>query len=66
MKHFLGINVRPPAIEQSFEAAKRKLQLPIDIVMKNVPLIEFSLLAEDIQLKHKKHNKILILTYENF
>ena len=43
MKNFLDIDETSPALEQSFKAAfKLMSELPTDIKMKNVPLIELS------------------------
>ena len=52
MKHFLGVDKRPPALEQSFKLpTKLTRELPIDTEMETVPLIELSSLAEDIYVK---------------
>ena len=44
MKHFLGIDETPPALERSFKAAT-KLR---DIEMENIPLMGLLSLAEDV------------------
>ena len=52
MKNFLGIIETPPALERSFKVAtKLRRELPTDIEMESIPLMELSSLAEDIHVK---------------
>ena len=62
MKKFLGVDKTPPALERSFKAAtKLKSELPTDIEMESIPLMELSSLAEDIHVKTRElsHNTYL-------
>ena len=52
MKSVLNLNETPSALERSFKAAtKLKRELPTDIEMESIPLMEFSSLVEDIHIK---------------
>ena len=52
MKSVLNLNETPSALERSFKAAtKLKRELPTDIEMERIPLMEFSSLVEDIHIK---------------
>ena len=52
MKSVLNLNETPSALERSFKAAtKLKRELPTDIEMESIPLMEFSSLVEDIRIK---------------
>ena len=52
MKNFLGIDETPPALEKSFKAVtKLRRELPTDIEMESIPLMELSSLAENIHVK---------------
>ena len=52
MKSVLNLNETPTALERSFKAAtKLKRELPTDIEMESIPLMEFSSLVEDIHIK---------------
>ena len=52
MKSVLNLNETPSALERSFKAAtKLKRELPTDIEMESLPLMEFSSLVEDIHIK---------------
>ena len=52
MKSVLNLNETPSALERSFKAAtKLKRELPTDIEMESIPLMEFSSLVEDILIK---------------
>ena len=58
MKNFLGIVETPAALERSFKAAaKRRGELPADIEMESIPLMELSSLAEDNQAKTREASK---------
>ena len=52
MKSVLNLNETPSALERPFKAAtKLKRELPTDIEMESIPLMEFSSLVEDIHIK---------------
>ena len=52
MKNFLGIVETPAALERSFKVTtKLRCELPTDIEMVSMPLMELSSLAEDIHVK---------------
>ena len=52
MKSFLGLDETPPALGRSFKAAtKLRRELPTDIEMESIPLMELPSLAEDIHVK---------------
>ena len=52
MKTFLNIDKTPPALERSFKAAtKLRCELPTDIKMESILLMELPSLAEDIHDK---------------
>ena len=52
MKSVLNLNETPSALERSFKAAtKLKRELPTDIEMESIPLMELSSLVEDIHIK---------------
>ena len=52
MKSVLNLNETPSALERSYKAAtKLKRELPTDIEMESIPLMEFSSLVEDIHIK---------------
>ena len=52
MKSVLNLNETPFALERSFKAAtKLKRELPTDIEMESIPLMELSSLVEDIHIK---------------
>ena len=55
MKNFLDIVETPPALERSFKAAtKLRRELPTDIEMESIPLMELSSSAEDIYVKTRQ------------
>ena len=52
MKSVLNLNETPSALERSLKAAtKLKRELPTDIEMESIPLMELSSLIEDIHIK---------------
>ena len=52
MKHVLGLDETPPALERSFKAATTlKRELPTAIEMESIPSGELSSLVEDIYVK---------------
>ena len=54
IKIFLNLDEKPSIKERSFKAAtKLKRELPTDIEMESVPLMELSSLAEDINIIQK-------------
>ena len=67
MKSVLNLDETPSALYISFKAAtKVSRELPTNIEMESIPLMELSSLVEDIMLKHEKHRKIPTMTLENF
>ena len=68
IKSVLSLHETPSALERPFKAAtKLRCELPTDIEMESVPLMELSSLVEDIYyIRHEKHRKIMTLTCENF
>ena len=68
MKSVLSLDETPSARGRTFKAAtKLRCELPTDIEMESVPLMELSSLVEDIyDIRHEKHRKIMTLTCENF
>ena len=68
IKSVLSLHETPSALEKPFKAAtKLRCELPTDIEMESVPLMELSSLVEDIyDIRHEKHRKIMTLTCENF
>ena len=52
MKSVLSLDKTPPALERSFKVAtKLNPELPTDLEMESIPLMELSSLAEDIDVK---------------
>ena len=55
MKSVLSLDKTPPALERSFKVAtKLNRELPTDLEMESVPLMELSSLAEDIDVKTRE------------
>ena len=55
MKRFLGIDETPPVSERSFKAAtKLKCELPVDIKMEDMQLMELSYFAKEIHVKTRE------------
>ena len=51
MKHFLGVDKTPPALERSFKTAtKHKGELPTSLEMESIPPEELSSLAQEIHV----------------
>ena len=52
MKSFLDIDETPPSLEKSFKAAtKLRYELPTNIEMESIPIMELSNLSEDVHAK---------------
>ena len=52
MKRFLDIDETQPVLERSFKVAtKHKRELPIDIEMEDIQLMELSYFAKEIHVK---------------
>ena len=67
MKHFLGIDRKPPSLERSIKAAgKLKSDLPTDLQMESIPLEELSSLVEDIHVKMRKASQNTDLDMHDF
>ena len=67
MKNFLGMVETPPALERSFKAAtKLKCELPTDIEMEIIPLMELPTLAEDIHVKTREASQNTDLDMQEF
>ena len=55
MKSVLTLDETPSAMERSFKAAtKLRRELPMDIEMESIPLMELSFLVEDIHVKTRE------------
>ena len=55
MKSVLSLNETPSALERSFKAAtKLNRELPTDLEMESILLMELSSLAEDIHVKTRE------------
>ena len=55
MKNFLDIDETPPSLEKSFKAAtKLRYELPTNIEMESIPIMELSNLSEDIHAKTRE------------
>ena len=55
MKNFIAIDETPLALERSFKAVtKLSRELPTDIEMESIPLMELLFLAEDIHVKTRE------------
>ena len=55
MKSVLTLDEIPSALERSFKAAtKLRRELPMDIEMESIPLMELSSLVEDIHVKTRE------------
>ena len=67
MKSVLGLDETPPALERFFEAAtKLKRELPTDIEMESIPLIELLFLAEKIHVKTREASQNTDLDIREF
>ena len=52
---FLDIDETPPSLEKSFKAAtKLRYELPANIEMESIPIMELSNLSEDIHAKTRE------------
>ena len=55
MKRFLDIDETQPVLERSFKVAtKHKRELPIDIEMEDIQLMELSYFAKEIHVKTRE------------
>ena len=55
MKNVLGVGKTPPSLERSLKAAtKLSRELPTDLEMESIPLMELSPLVEDIHVKTRE------------
>ena len=67
MKHFLGVDKTPPALERSFKAVKKlKGELPTDIEMESTPPEELSSMAEEIHVKTREASQNTDLDMREF
>ena len=67
MKHFLGVDKTPPALERSFKAAKKlKGELPTDIEIESTPPEELSSMAEEIHVKTREASQNTDLDMREF
>ena len=67
MKNFRGIDETPLALESSFKVAtKLRRELPTDIEMESIPLMELSSLAEDIHVKTREASQNTDLDMREF
>ena len=67
MKSVLGLDETPSALERSFKAAtKLKRELPTDIEMESIPLIELLFLAEKIHVKTREASQNTDLDMREF
>ena len=67
MKSVLSLDQTPSALERSFKAAtKRRHELPTDIEMESIPLMELSSLVEDIHVKTQEASQNTDLDMREF
>ena len=67
MKSVLSLDETPSALERSFKATTRsRYELPRDIEMESIPLMEFLSLVEDIHVKTREASRNTDLDNENF
>ena len=67
MKSVLSLDKTPPALERSFKVAtKLNRELPTDLEMESVPLMELSSLAEDIDVKTREASQNTDLDMREF
>ena len=67
MKSVLSLDQTPSALERSFKAAtKLRHQLPTDIEMESIPLMELSSLVEDIHVKTQEASQNTDLDMREF
>ena len=67
MKSVLSLDETPSALERSFKAAtKLRHELPTDIEMESIPLMELSSLVEDIHVKTQEASQNTDLDMREF
>ena len=67
MKTVLSLDETPSALERSFKAAtKLRRELPTDIEMESIPLMELSSLVEDIHVKTQEASQNTDLDMREF
>ena len=67
MKSVLSLDQTPSALERSFKAAtKLRHELPTDIEMESIPLMELSSLVEDIHVKTQEASQNTDLDMREF
>ena len=67
MKSVLSLDETPSALERSFKATTRlRHELPRDIEMKSIPLMELLSLVEDIHVKTREASRNTDLDNEHF
>ena len=67
MENFLGIVETPSALERSFKAkTKLSRELPTNIEMESIPLMELSSLAKDIHVKTREASQNTDLDMREF
>ena len=67
MKSVLSLDETPSALERSFKATtKLRYELPRDIEMESIPLMELLSLVEDIHVKTRRASRNTDLDNENF
>ena len=67
MKNFLGVDKTPPALKRSFKTGtKLKSELPADIEMESIPLMELSSLVENIHVKTREASQNTDLDMREF
>ena len=67
MKSVLSLDETPSALERSFKAAtKLRRELPTDIEMESIPLMELSSLVEDIHVKTREASQNTDLDMREF
>ena len=67
LKSVLSLDETPSALERSFKAAtKLRRELPTDIEMESIPLMELSSLVEDIHVKTREASQNTVLGMQHF
>ena len=67
LKSVLSLDETPSALERSFKAAtKLRRELPTDIEMESIPLMELSSLVEDIHVKTREASQNTVLGMRHF
>ena len=67
MKIFLGVEKTPPALKRSFKTGtKLNSELPVDIEMESIPLMELSSLVDNIHVKTREASQNTDLDMREF